>query len=61
MLDTISLRDARAFPANFRGIKISLASPDKIKSWSNGEVTKAETINYRLSPTGSSASASSAP
>jgi DNA-directed RNA polymerase subunit beta' len=47
MLDTISLRDARAFPANFRGIKISLASPDKIKSWSNGEVTKAETINYR--------------
>jgi DNA-directed RNA polymerase subunit beta' len=47
MLETISLRDARAFPANFRGIKISLASPDKIKSWSNGEVTKAETINYR--------------
>jgi len=47
MLETISLRDARSFPANFRGIKISLASPDKIKSWSNGEVTKAETINYR--------------
>ncbi len=47
MLETISLRDAKAFPANFRGIKISLASPDKIKSWSEGEVTKAETINYR--------------
>jgi DNA-directed RNA polymerase subunit beta' len=47
MLETISLRDPKAFPANFRGIKISLASPDKIKSWSEGEVTKAETINYR--------------
>ncbi|MBI2845327.1 MAG: DNA-directed RNA polymerase subunit beta' [Chloroflexi bacterium] len=32
---------------NFRSIKISLASPDKIKSWSYGEVTKPETINYR--------------
>ncbi len=47
MLETVSLRDARAFPANFRGIKISLASPEKVKSWSFGEVTKAETINYR--------------
>ncbi|MFM8439745.1 MAG: DNA-directed RNA polymerase subunit beta', partial [Acidobacteriota bacterium] len=32
---------------NFEAIKISLASPDKIKSWSHGEVTKPETINYR--------------
>ncbi len=32
---------------NFDGIKLSLASPDKIKSWSYGEVTKPETINYR--------------
>ena len=31
----------------FRGIQIQLASPDKIRSWSNGEVTKPETINYR--------------
>jgi DNA-directed RNA polymerase subunit beta' len=29
------------------GIRISLASPDQIKSWSWGEVTKPETINYR--------------
>jgi len=28
-------------------IKVSLASPDKIRSWSRGEVTKPETINYR--------------
>ena len=31
----------------FDSIKISLASPDMIRSWSYGEVTKAETINYR--------------
>ena len=33
--------------AEFDSIKISLASPDKIRSWSHGEVTKPETINYR--------------
>ena len=33
--------------ADFDAIRISLASPDKIKSWSFGEVTKPETINYR--------------
>ena len=31
----------------FDSIKIGLASPDTIRSWSFGEVTKAETINYR--------------
>jgi DNA-directed RNA polymerase subunit beta' len=31
----------------FDSIRISIASPDKIKSWSYGEVTKPETINYR--------------
>ncbi len=31
----------------FTGIKISLASPEQIRSWSYGEVTKPETINYR--------------
>ncbi len=31
----------------FESIKIGLASPDKIRSWSYGEVTKPETINYR--------------
>jgi DNA-directed RNA polymerase subunit beta' len=29
------------------GIRISLASPEQIRSWSHGEVIKAETINYR--------------
>ena len=29
------------------GIRLSLASPEQIRSWSHGEVTKAETINYR--------------
>ncbi len=33
--------------AVFESIKIGLASPDKIKDWSFGEVTKPETINYR--------------
>ena len=33
--------------ANYEAIRISLASPDKIRSWSHGEVTKPETINYR--------------
>ncbi len=32
---------------DFNAIKIALASPEKIRSWSYGEVTKAETINYR--------------
>jgi DNA-directed RNA polymerase subunit beta' len=32
---------------DFNAIKISLASPEKIRSWSYGEVTKPETINYR--------------
>ena len=33
--------------ANFNHIKITLASPEKIKSWSFGEIKKPETINYR--------------
>jgi DNA-directed RNA polymerase subunit beta' len=32
---------------NFNQIRIRLASPDVIRSWSHGEVTKPETINYR--------------
>ncbi len=31
----------------FKGIKVGIASPDKIRSWSYGEVKKPETINYR--------------
>jgi len=32
---------------NFESIRIGLASPDKIRQWSRGEVKKPETINYR--------------
>jgi DNA-directed RNA polymerase subunit beta' len=32
---------------DFSAIRISLASPEQIRSWSHGEVTKPETINYR--------------
>jgi len=34
-------------PINFDAIKIGLASPEKIREWSRGEVKKPETINYR--------------
>jgi DNA-directed RNA polymerase subunit beta' len=34
-------------PSDFTAIKIQLASPETIRSWSYGEVTKPETINYR--------------
>src|SRR5512135_1449901 len=32
---------------DFNGLQLKLASPEVIKSWSHGEVTKPETINYR--------------
>jgi DNA-directed RNA polymerase subunit beta' len=34
-------------PRSFKAIRIGIASPDKIRSWSHGEVRKPETINYR--------------
>ena len=34
-------------PITFDAIRIRLASPEKIREWSHGEVTKPETINYR--------------
>ena len=34
-------------PFSFDSIRIGLASPEKIRDWSRGEVTKPETINYR--------------
>ena len=41
-------KDSRQLPEkSFNHIKITLASPDKIKSWSFGEIKKPETINYR--------------
>jgi DNA-directed RNA polymerase subunit beta' len=33
--------------SDFKSVKLSLASPDKVLDWSKGEVTKPETINYR--------------
>ncbi len=36
-----------ALRSDFDAIRISVASPEKILSWSYGEVTKPETINYR--------------
>ncbi|MCL4845584.1 MAG: DNA-directed RNA polymerase subunit beta' [Acidobacteria bacterium] len=42
-----SFSDRSALTADFDAIRISLASPEKILSWSHGEVTKPETINYR--------------
>ena len=34
-------------PLKFNAVRISLASPEKIRDWSHGEVKKPETINYR--------------
>jgi DNA-directed RNA polymerase subunit beta' len=42
-----SFHERSALTSDFDAIRISLASPDKIISWSHGEVTKPETINYR--------------
>src|SRR5260370_14542871 len=39
--------DRSSLIADFDSIRINLASPEKIRSWSHGEVTKPETINYR--------------
>jgi len=33
--------------SRIKGLRIALASPEKIKSWSYGEITKSETINYK--------------
>src|SRR3546814_17846833 len=34
-------------PQSFDEIRISIASPERIRSWSYGEIKKPETINYR--------------
>ncbi len=47
MDDLFSLFEKPKNPVKFNALKISLASPEKIRSWSFGEVTKPETINYR--------------
>ncbi|MGH9893423.1 MAG: DNA-directed RNA polymerase subunit beta', partial [bacterium] len=47
MEDLFSLFEKPKNPVAFNAIRISVASPDKIRSWSHGEVRKPETINYR--------------
>ena len=42
-----SFAERSSLTVDFDAIRISLASPEKILSWSHGEVTKPETINYR--------------
>ncbi len=42
-----SLFEKHKDPTQYSGFRIALASPDKIRSWSHGEVKKPETINYR--------------
>ena len=39
--------DRPKYPANFNAIRLKLASPEKVRAWSYGEVKKPETINYR--------------
>ena len=47
MKDLVKVLKSQAHSDEFDAIKISLASPDMIRSWSYGEVKKPETINYR--------------
>ena len=43
----VNLDRDRKKPTDFKSIRIMLASPERIREWSFGEVTKPETINYR--------------
>ena len=45
--EVMNLFNNPAQSQNFDSIRISIASPDKILSWSYGEIKKPETINYR--------------
>jgi DNA-directed RNA polymerase beta' subunit len=45
--DIYNLFEKPKNPLNYVAVRIGLASPDKIRSWSHGEVKKPETINYR--------------
>src|SRR6184192_2624789 len=47
MRDIFSFFEKPKDPLSFSAIRISLASPEKIRQWSHGEVKKPETINYR--------------
>jgi len=45
--DLFSFFEKPKYPMAFNAVRISLASPEKIRAWSYGEVKKPETINYR--------------
>ena len=45
--EVMNLFNQQAQPQSFDQIKISISSPEKILSWSFGEIKKPETINYR--------------
>jgi len=45
--DYLSFFEKGKSPINYNAIRISIASTEKIESWSHGEVKKPETINYR--------------
>jgi len=45
--DLFSFFEKPKYPLAFNAVRISLASPEKIRAWSYGEVKKPETINYR--------------
>ncbi|MGB7576248.1 MAG: DNA-directed RNA polymerase subunit beta' [Thermodesulfobacteriota bacterium] len=47
MEDYLSFFEKGKSPISYNAIRISIASPEKIESWSHGEVKKPETINYR--------------
>ena len=47
MKDIYNIFEKPKNPLNYVAVRIGLASPDKIRSWSHGEVKKPETINYR--------------
>src|SRR5215831_6822100 len=47
MEDLFGIFEKPKNPLSFNAIKVSIASPEKIRSWSHGEVKKPETINYR--------------
>ena len=46
-MDSFTLFDKPKNPISFDAMRVRLASPEKIRSWSYGEVRKPETINYR--------------
>ena len=47
MKDLLQILKQQNKEQDFDAIRVGLASPEKIRSWSFGEVKKPETINYR--------------